>query len=325
MHSLKQHKTIRRMFDPRSTSLFTLLSNLTVINSCLNDIYLANVNTSSEQDSCEVYVHGKSSFRSSYRNYVLQYIVRLFSFLFNRSQRIDIFVIGSQYFRSNYAHGFSDYDLVIQINCRSISYLNCIYIHLINRLCYALFPFQHHSSFFIFNFFENLSCSPHLPISAFDDVVSLTNHSNYPLRLFNPCGLSYSVNRFTSALSRIKNLISTNSPFMPANDLQYLLALTLIIPTLQLQSMGLAISKKDSFSSPHLSNLVLLESIEYARLNCFQPYRYDYIPLSFFIFLFPRFAILYYQLESLLPFSRHRNITNKTFVYNAVSNYIHGI
>ena len=105
--------------------------------------------------------------------------------------------------------GFSDYDLVIQINCRSISYLNCIYIHLINRLCYALFPFQHHSSFFIFNFFDNLSCSPHLPISAFDDVVALTNHSNFPLRLFNPFGLSYSGNRFTTTLSRIKILFRT--------------------------------------------------------------------------------------------------------------------
>ncbi len=323
MSILNYHKFIRILFDPRKTSFLRLLfSYMEITTACFeirNTFDLLNNNNT----QIDVIVNNKYFLRSNFRNLLLRRSASFLSFLFNRDNNVDVFILGSQLVGSNHAVGFSDYDIVFGLKNNRLSICNTIYIHLINRICYSICPFQHHSSFFIFETQHNKYCSPFLPLGAFVEILSLTSNLTKSILINNPYEYSYSKERFQNARSRIKSTLNNSSPNMPANKLQHLLALTLLLPTLELQSRGFRIGKKESFFSSDLLNRQKILPLESARTDCFEIYNKDYLFLFLPIFIFPRFSIIFYYLESVFPFSKSRNIKNRNYAYSSILGYIY--
>lgn len=323
MDLLKSHKIIRNSFDPRKTSIFKLFLDYPLILSTCSDISNFSVCSNNNNMELDISVSSKYLLRRSFPNFLLKLLTFLCSLLLNRNNNVDIFLLGSQLSGSNHAVGFSDYDIVFAIKLQKLSIFNTLYIHLINRVCYALCPFQHHASFFIFQTQNNKYCSPYLPLGAFVEIMSLTSPTTKSIVVNNPFENSYSKDRFQNVSTRIKSIIKLTLPSMPVNQLQYLLALTLMLPTLDLQARGFLISKKDSFFSPYVSNRKNFSLVEFSRAYCFKIYKTDCLFLFLPILIFPRFSILFYYLESIIPFLKKRNYQNRNFVYNAISKYIH--
>ena len=74
------------------------------------------------------------SLRDSFPNFILRRCVLILSAFFNRNRHVHAFLLGSQLTGTNYAYGFSDYDVVFSLSSKELTISNIIYIHLVNRL-----------------------------------------------------------------------------------------------------------------------------------------------------------------------------------------------